>query len=244
MTAPDLCEYMEYNQTQMAYFNFIDDEDLIEAVRCVLSVAERATSKAETELEKNVLDPFAALFSVAYNHISLEDWNRLEKERQAQKSIQNAIGEFHQKLLGSFYGWKDAGRGGSVDLVNEDKKIIAEVKNKYNTMNSSAATETYSKLANHLKYDRKGYTAYLVQIIPQHAKDYDVSWSPNQTTLTLRQDIRRIDGESFYDLASGEKDTLYRIYESLPGIISSLLGGQSVDPMTVEALKPLFVRVY
>lgn len=228
----------------MAYFNFINDKDLIAAVSHVLDVAERATQKAETELEKNVLDPFAALFSVTYNDITLDAWNELEKERQAQKSIQNAIGEFHQRLLGSFHGWKNPGRGGSVDLVNEEKQIIAEIKNKFNTMNSSAAAETYNKLSNHLKYDRKGYTAYLVQVIPQNARDYDTSWSPNQMTMTLRDDIRKIDGESFYDLASGEKDALHKIYEKLPEIIAKELGRSTSNAGTLEALNLLFLRIY
>lgn len=228
----------------MSYFNFINDQDLINAVKKVLAAADRATQNAETELEKNVLDPFAALFSITYNDISLDDWNKLEKERQAQKSIQNAIGEFHQNLLGSFHGWDNPGRGGSVDLISEDKRIIAEVKNKYNTMNSSAAAETYNKLANHLKYDRKGYTAYLVQVIPQNARDYDIKWSPNQTTTALREDIRRIDGESFYDLASGEKDTLRRIYEKLPEIIAEILNKNVLRAETTQQINELFIRIY
>jgi hypothetical protein len=72
-------------------------------------------------------------------------------------------------------------------------------------MNSSSSDNTYKKLADHLKYDKKGYTAYLVQIVPRTAVNYNAMWSPNIKTLALREDIRRIDGESFYDLASGEQ---------------------------------------
>lgn len=228
----------------MPRFNFITDEDLTEAVSKVLAKAERAARKADEEFEKNVLDPFAALFSLTYNDITLEEWNEQERERQTQKSIQNAIGEFHQDLLGRFNGWQDPGRGGSVDLVNDELKIIAEIKNKHNTMNSSSATETYHKLANHLRYDRKGYTAYLVQIIPKSARDYNVAWSPNLATIALREDIRRIDGESFYDLASGEKGTLERIYKALPEIVASVLNKPSIDPTILEQCNKLFLRVY
>ena len=228
----------------MSYFQFISDEDLIEAITHVVKAAEQASLRAETELEKNVLDPFAAIFSLTFNDISLTDWNMLEKERQAQKSIQNAIGEFHQNLLGSFKGWHNAGRGGSVDLINNDLKIIAEVKNKHNTMNSSSAAETYKKLANHLKYDRKGYTAYLVQIIPKTAADYNIAWSPNLTTTALREDIRRIDGESFYDLASGEKDTLLRIYKKIPTIVADILNKKLASDELSEECLQLFQRVY
>ncbi len=228
----------------MAYFNFVSDSDLVAAVKTVLDAATKASDKAEKEFEKNVLDPFAALFSITFNQIDLNDWNELEAERQAQKSIQNTIGEFHQHLLGSFNGWDDPGKGGSVDLVNREKKIIAEVKNKHNTMNSSAANDTYGKLANHLKFDRKGYTAYLVQVVPKKAENYNKPWSPNQRTLAIRDDIRVIDGESFYDLASGEEDTLKRIFDVLPKIILDITGKEPVSEKTIQGCKELFKRVY
>ena len=237
-------EHTMYNKKYMAYFTFIDDDALLQAVSQVLRAADRATGKVESDLEKNVLDPFAALFSVTYNEITLRDWAVLEKERQVQKSIQNAIGEFHQNILGSFHGWQNPGRGGSFDLINDEKMIVAEIKNKHNTMNSSSAEQTYNKLAGHLKYGKKNYIAYLVQVVPQHAKDYDVPWSPNQTTLALREDIRRIDGESFYDLASGEKNTLQRIYESLPELISHISGKNQIDDTTARELSGLFERIY
>lgn len=228
----------------MAYFSFISDEDLHKAVSVVLNAAERAANQAADDFEKNSLDPFGALFSVAYNDISLDDWNELERERQAQKSIQNTIGEFHQNLLGSFHNWTNPGRGGSVDLVNESSLIIAEIKNKHNTMNAAAANDTYAKLANHLKYDRKGYTAYLVQIVPKRGANYDTNWSPNHKTLALRDDIRKIDGESFYDIASGENDTLSRIFEVMPSVIASLTGKNPVKPDVFAACKELFDSVY
>jgi hypothetical protein len=228
----------------MAYFKFITDEDFEEVIATVVTTATRASKKASDELSKNVLDPFAAMFSMAFNEIGLTEWQTLEKERQSQKSIQNAIGEFHQNLLGKFIGWENLGRGGSVDILCKDKRLIAEVKNKYNTMNSSAAAETYNKLANHLKYDRKGYTAYLVQVVPQTAKDYDTPWSPNHKTMALRDDIRRIDGESFYDLASGEHDTLQRIYERVPTVIAKLLQRPSFNTNILDDCRKIFTDVY
>lgn len=228
----------------MPYFKFVSDKDLTHSVSIVLDAAKRASAKTELDFEKNVLDPFAALFALTYNNISLEEWNMSEKERQAQKSIQNSIGEFHQSLLGCFKGWENTGRGGSVDLVNASKKIIAEVKNKHNTMNSSSSDNTYKKLADHLKYDKKGYTAYLVQVVPKTATDYNTMWSPNVKTLAMREDIRRIDGESFYDLASGEKDTLNRIFSVMPEIIAKVLGVNVLNDKIITEAQALFARVY
>ncbi len=227
----------------MPLFTFISDEDLLMCVQKVIEAADRAAARAESDFEKNVLDPFAALFAVTHSDIELSEWSDLEKERQIQKSIQNSIGEFHQNLLGSFNGWTNPGRGGSVDLVNEQRKIIAEVKNKHNTLNSGGSNDTYLKLANHLKFDRKGYTAYLVQIVPRHAADYDAPWSPNIKTLALREDLRKIDGESFYDLASGEKDTLARIFDTIPFIVGKIKN-KSFSDSAIKDCKKLFERTY
>jgi hypothetical protein len=228
----------------MSYFNFVSDEDLTVCVVKVIDAAKRAVEKADSDFEGNVLDPFAALFSVTYNDLKLDDWNGLERERQSQKSIQNAIGDFHQSLLGKFKGWENSGRGGSFDVSNEEKLIIAEIKNKHNTLNSGGAFEVYAKLADHLKYDKKGFTAYLVQIIPKNGKDYNVKWSPNLKTTALREDIRKIDGESFYDLASGEKDTLSRIFAILPEIIAKELNKKVLGKDTFEECMKLFATVY
>lgn len=228
----------------MSKFSFIDDLILRESVAKLIEAATQASLKAEEDLEKNTLDPFSALFEAMAQKLSLDEWKSQEKNRQIQKSIQNAIGEFHQHILGSFRNWSNPGKGGSFDVENEQSKIIAEVKNKHNTMNSSSALATYRKLSEHLKYDKKGYTAFLVQIVPYKPADYNEPWSPNLATEMLREDIRRIDGESFYDLASGEKDTLLRIYTVLPDVISEILGDNAPSNEYVEEFLNLFRLVY
>ncbi len=63
-----------------------------------------------------------------------EIWYKNETARQAQKTLQNHLGDFHQRILGSVKGWTDMHTGGVIDLISHDTKIIAEVKNKYNTV--------------------------------------------------------------------------------------------------------------
>lgn len=224
--------------------SFISDKEFEQYVQKVVDSINNALKKADENFESNTLDPFSALFQSVTQNLNPEEWVELEKNRQVQKTMQNAIGEFHQSLLGSFEGWKDLGVGGSVDLENDERKIIAEVKNKYNTLNSSSAAATYNKLVNHLKYDKKGYTAYLVQIVPSKAEDYDIPWSPSLSTDKLREDIRRIDGESFYDLVSGEKDTLERVYDYLPDVISRLQGTEELNAEDKSQLKKMFRKAY
>lgn len=227
----------------MPRFTFVSDKDLYECVSRVIDAADRAATRADGDLSKNVLDPFAALFAITHSGIELSEWSTLERDRQVQKSIQNSIGEFHQNLLGCFKNWSNPGRGGSVDLISEKYQVIAEVKNKHNTLNSGGQNDTYTKLANHLKYDRKGFTAYLVQIVPKKADNYNQPWTPNRTTMALRDDLRKIDGESFYDLASGENDTLLRIFEAIPDIVSQIRGN-TTNTAAIEECRQLFIKTY
>ena len=122
-----------YQLPKKQLLSFISNKDLYENVEAVLNIAHKATEDSERKLYSNVIDPFSALFEAMSINIKLSGWIKKEKSRQLQKTIQNAIGIFHQEILGSFSGWKSLGTGSVVDLVNEDLKIIAEVKNKYNT---------------------------------------------------------------------------------------------------------------
>lgn len=83
---------------------FISNKDLYEQVAVVLRVAEKATIGAEQKLYKNVIDPFSALFDASYQGISFDQWLKQEQSRQIQKTFQNAIGTFHQAILGSMPG--------------------------------------------------------------------------------------------------------------------------------------------
>lgn len=223
---------------------FIPAGRLEQLVTEFVATVRAAEARVERESERNVIDPFSAVFDAALAGISIEEWMKLEKARQAQKSLQNALGAFHQKLLGSIDGWTDTQAGGSVDLRSDSRSIIAEVKNKYNTMNSASAEATFRKLATHLRYTDKGYTAYLVQIIPKTAERYDRPWTHSVKIDPLRDYIRVIDGGSFYDLVTGETNALAQVYDALPGVLATVLGRSEGDSAADPASALLFQRVY
>jgi hypothetical protein len=228
----------------MPYLPFISDEKLLQYTNEVLMKASMAETEAEANIYSNVIDPFSALFDSMRRGISMETWLQQEKSRQIQKTLQNAVGDFHQNILGTMPGWENAGRGGSYDIRNKEKKLIAEIKNKHNTMNSSSAESAYQKLANHLRYSEQGYTAYIVFIIPRTPEAFDTPWSPNQTTMTLREDVRKIDGRSFYDLAANTKGALHSLYEQLPKVIAQSLNTKLGNVKKSPELTDLFSRAY
>ena len=228
----------------MAKLSFISDDRLREVTQRVLDRVKDAELKVESDPEKNVLDPISAVFDSARSGISIEEWMHFEKSRQIQKALQNAIGTLHQEILGSLAEWKDTKAGGGIDLRSSSRKIIAEVKNKYNTMNSSSAEAVFHKMENHLRYVDKGFTAYVVAIVPKSPKRYDRPWSHSKKHAQLRDDIREIDGASFYDLASGEKGALRQVYFALIDTLAELTDAQvkslSNDPQAGRLFRAAF----
>ena len=189
-----------------------------------------AVRTAKNKIGKNpyssVIDPFSAVVDSSIQGISLEDWMKQEKARKIQKALQNAVGEFHQNILGSMPGWENAGKGGSFDVRNKEMKIIAEVKNKYNTLNSNGFLAMYTTLSNHLDYGDRGFTAYYVPVITKNPLPFNKTFSPPRrgVSMPVRKDLRTMDGKSFYAFASGEKNALANVYRALPKALEHVLG--------------------
>ncbi len=209
--------------------SFIDDATLRSYAEEVLAVAKKAEEEVEEKIYSNVVDPFSALFDSLRQGLSLSKWLEKEKERQVQKTMQNALGKFHQKILGSIPGWEDMGTGGVVDIKNTGKKIIVEVKNKWNTTKGNHKINIYDDLDSLLKADYKDYTGYYVEVVPKNKNPYNKPFTPpdNKQGGKRRpnnEKIRVIDGRSFYAIASGEENALRDLYMVLPRIIAGILG--------------------
>lgn len=228
--------------------SFIKNEDLYGHVEMVLNVEKTAVKETENKLYKNVIDPFSALFDASYQGLYFDQWINQEKSRQAQKTLQNAIGEFHQNILGSISGWKNLGTGSVTDLVNKDKKIIAEIKNKFNTTKGNHKTAIYEDFKNLLNKEYAGYVCYYVEIIPQAKKEYDKPFCPSDNRKGKRKPsnpkIRIIDGKSFYSLVSGEKNALEQLYLVLPKVIGDILGNYEHTLEIADGFENLFHRAY
>ena len=208
----------------MSYLNFISDKNLITAVGNVVKIIETSEKEADNNLFKNVIDPFSALFHGITHSISYKEWIKLEKSRQLQKTMQNAIGDFHQEILGSIPGWINLGTGGGLDVTNIRMKIIAEVKNKFNTTKGNHKIEVYDAIKSKLENkDFIGYIGYFVEVIPQDKNRYNSPFTPPDNKTKKRrptnQNIRVIDGMSFYELASGRKYALKELFEVLPDVL-------------------------
>ena len=210
----------------MPYVSFVPDEQFRSIVLDILNVGRAAKDQSKAKFGRNVIDPFATLFEMGAFNLDFDSWHDSEIARQAQKTLSNQIGLFHQKLLGSISGWKDLGVGNGIDLVNDNRKIIAEVKNKHNTLKGSNKVDLYHELLslvmpNGQQY--KGYTAFYVEIIPKKAERFNSVFIPSDKKTSSRchpnELIRQIDGYSFYALVTGVDNALEQVFNALPNVI-------------------------
>lgn len=232
----------------MAKLNWISDDDLNLAVNNLLAVAKKAKIAAIKNFGKNVVDPFSAIFEISGFGIDYNDWKISEEKRQFQKTLQNFIGEFHQIILGSCAGWIDMGRGHIIDLVNQDEKIIAEVKNKHNTISGGDLAGLYWSLDSAVMDKTsiyKTYTAYHVAIVPKLPTRYNREFTPSDkkqgNKCPSNKHIRTIDGASFYELVTKEKNSLEKLFDVLPQVISEITGNDLPDK---DKLKAIFKMAY
>jgi len=234
----------------MAYLKWISDQDLIDVTKNLLDKAVEIKKKAEKNMNKNVIDPFSSLFQIGGFEVGYDEWLNGEITRQAQKSLQNHVGDFHQNVLGSVKGWENQKTGKIIDLVCADSEIIAEVKNKHNTVKKSDLGGVYDTLADAVSTKvsvYKGYTAYYVTVIPPKSEKFNKPFTPSDNKKGQRKEsqekVREIDGASFYELVTGDPNALRNLFAVLPTIISVITGKQFEDE-EIASLLSLFNGAY
>ncbi|QTN32784.1 Eco47II family restriction endonuclease [Akkermansiaceae bacterium] len=229
---------------------FLDDAALVAEVSHLLTVAEEAVEAQRKEFGKNVIDPFAAMFEMAGFGMDHAGWVNSELMRQAQKTLLNHIGGFHQNILGSVAGWENMNTGSVVDLVSEKHRVIAEVKNKHNTLSGGKRSDQYSNLEKLVMQKASryhGYTAYFVTVIPKSPERFDRPFTPSEKETGAKvpenELIREIDGASFYELVTGEKDALGQLFAVLPKVVEGITD-RKTDAADRAALNAYFSNAF
>jgi hypothetical protein len=227
----------------MPYLRWINDQNLEKAVQNLIFTAITAKKEAKRKFGKNVVDPFSAIFEMAGFAMDYDSWVGTEESRQAQKTLQNFVGEFHQHILGFCDGWDNMGRGQIVDLLSTKHKIIAEVKNKFNTVSGGKLSGHYYSMNTSVMSKTsiyKGYTAYFVEIIPKKPIRYDIPFVPSDASegqkTPTNELIRKIDGMSFYELVTGDTNALSDLYNVLPTVVKKIEPDADLDSVKLRAL--------
>jgi len=205
------------------YVDFVSDEEFLECVQHVCNAYPEDVEEINLEqLKRNVIDPVKQSFDIFAGKINYQDWLQNENLRQNDKTLNNAIGEFHQKLLGKVNGWIDLGVGDDtkLDLRKDDNTIFIELKNKYNTMNSDATDKCRDKLEKAIK-EHPNAVAYWGFIISNNGSSGEVVWIKKGRTENPK--IKKIWGKRIYSLVTGKENALEQVWKALPLAIKDLL---------------------
>ncbi|MCE2471330.1 MAG: Eco47II family restriction endonuclease [Anaerolineae bacterium] len=185
--------------------SWIDEEAFDQAITALRQSAQDALTHADKRRRRNVVDPFLTLLlSSTFSIDRSEDLSTIQQAESAIRGMSGALGTFHQSILGSVTGWEN--HDSLYDLKCPDRRLVAEVKNKWNTMNTANRRQVESDLAATVRSLRGPWTAYLVLIVPK---------SPVRYEKSLDKNVIETDGASFYQLVTGYPNAIHDLFQVL-----------------------------
>ena len=211
---------------------FISDNDIYGHVK---ETVQRYSADIDLkEFNKNIVDPIKLTFDAKVYGRTMEEVVASECMRQMDKSNNNHIGYFHQNLFRyAGNGWTDPEQG--FDVVNEEKHIFVEMKNKHNTMNSAAAQKTYMKMQQKIIRDGKA-TCMLVEVIATRSQNK--TWIATVDRERFENEhIRRVSIDKFYEVVFNDPLAFVKLCKALPIILDDVIIelGSSTNRNTVFA---------
>lgn len=231
--------------------SFVSNRDLFD--HTLATVKQFRTGMSLKDFQKNIVDPIKLTFDVHVYQRSIEDVITSEIIRQLEKTNENLIGYFHQNIF------KYVGNGWSVpqdgfDVENHGRRIYAEIKNKHNTMNSSAAKAVHAHMRGLVEGDSKA-CCYLVEIVAK--KSQDIPWCLQSAPLRpdRQERVRRISIDRFYEIVTSEKFAFRDLCQTISHVIDDILKDDpnSIQENTVlkelkqqdgDILKQLFLKSF
>lgn len=197
---------------------FISDKDIYNHVKETVLRYQRSINLKL--FNKNLIDPIKLTFDAKVYGKTFEEIIESECIRQIDKSNTNHIGYFHQNLFKfAGNGWDVPERG--FDVINAQRKIYVEMKNKHNTMNASSSQATYMGMQQQLLREPDA-TCYLVEVIAKHSQN--VIWEGSFRGIYLSDNrIRRVSIDKFYEIVFGDDFAFYKLCQALPIILDDVV---------------------
>ena len=202
----------------MYNLGFISDEDIYNHVK--ETVLRYSVGIDLKEFNSNIVDPIKLTFDAKVYRRTLEEVIASECLRQMDKSNNNHIDYFHQNIFRyAGNGWEVPNEG--FDVVNEDRHIYVEIKNKRNTMNSAASQKTYMKMQNKIVRDSHA-TCMLVEVIA--TKSQNKTWLVTVDKEQFNnENIRRVSMDKFYEIVFGDTFAFAKLCRTLPVILDDVI---------------------
>ena len=236
--------------------DFISEEDFSNHVKATIKkYGEKLESFGLKKFNKNIIDPIKLVFDKTVYKASWEEIVRNEIFRQRDKSNNNDIGYFHQRIFSYIKNCyvPENGKDGGWDVIYRNPggiklpdgsvvhTVYVEMKNKHNTMNSASAGKTFIKMQNQLLND-DDCACFLVEAIAKRSQN--IKW---ETTVDKKKVghklIRRVSMDQFYALVTRQDDAFYQMCMVLPSVIEKAVNelGDSIIPndTVIDELKDL-----
>lgn len=132
------------------------------------------------------------------------------------RSVSMAYGRLWQGVIGSYGGFRDLGVGdeSGLDIVDDDRKIIMEVKSSHNTDNSNSRTQAFNKLVR-FKKSNPDYTPIYGFI---NTGDKASTKGDDKKILHKGHSIRELSGDALLRFLFGDDaDLVVEIVEEITG---------------------------
>lgn len=206
--------------------NFISQENFENHVRNTLEQYNEVLKAINLEkFNSNLIDPIKLLFDKNVFDKTFEEIIKLEIQRQRDKSNSNIIGYFHQNMFKYIDNCEVPKEGWDIIFKSNDTTYYIEMKNKHNTMNSSASSKTYMRMQNHLLNapDKENSICGLVEIIAKHSQDIPWVITLDKVKQSSNEKLRRISIDKFYEKVTGDKEAFKKLCVQLPKTIEEII---------------------
>lgn len=214
------------------YVDFVSDEHFIKCISNLHKAYIKAKKQiTKSKFYKNKIDTIKLNFDAKFNLLDEETLIKSEISRQIDKSINNAIGTFHEEILGGIEGFEKGNKSG-YDIKSSDDSLFAEVKNKHNTMNSGGSEAVFQKLEKFAN-DYPKSKCYLVQILA--TSSFEEKWEAKLNGKRYSHErVFKISGDRFYKLLTKKNNALLQLYKALPLAIDDFLNQEKLDKNHTE----------
>lgn len=207
---------------------FITEEDFLKHVQATIGkYGEKLNSFNLKRFNKNIVDPIKLIFDKTVYGTTWDEIVSNEIFRQRDKSNNNDIGYFHQRIFQYIKNCEVPNTGWDVIYKNPEgilmpdgsvvKTVYVEMKNKHNTMNSASASKTFIRMQGQLLRDDDS-ACFLVEAIAKESQN--IKWQP---TVDGQKEghklIRRVSLDQFYAIVTGQEDAFYQMCMILPSVI-------------------------
>ncbi len=200
------------------YVPFITDEHFL---LCVQNL-HKSYIKAKNNLTKqhfysNKVDTIKLTFDAKFNGIDEESLIQSEILRQIDKSINNSIGTFHEQILGGIKGF-EIGNSSGFDIKAEDGSLYSILS--FTKLPENIEECIFERLCLSAKFSK---TSLFYYVDLSFNKNYAEKWViEKEESTTSHKRVFKISVEKFYDLLTGNENSIGLLQNALPAAIQKI----------------------